>query len=261
MSNRKEDHEMGLSRSSMKKLASPHRKRLQARQAAQAQAQVMGWGGLKKLKKLAKKAAPKVLSPIPGVDPRDLLKAAKGNKRALLNVAAPGTQYIMGFGLPKKLKKGLKGLNKVVKTVGPMVATVYPPAAPAIAAATSVLNMAEKGDPKAIAKIVANEALARSGNPEAQQAVALLQTAKAMKQNVKAVAMLEAADKGDPKAKMAIAKIKKDSESNPSAATALEALQSAQQGRKMIAAKEEGEQDKRGEAVALLNRAAALLKE
>lgn len=190
---------IGLSRASLKKYSSPARRRILARQAAQLaarQASLMGFS----LK------PPKAL--------RDTVKKAT-----------------------KAVKKiDTKKLNKLVKTYGPLVATVYPPAAPAVAAATVALNAVENGDPKAIAQVAATQAAAASGNPEAQQAVELMQAARNLKKATRAQDLLKAASSGDTAALTKVAAVKAAAASgDPKAAAALQTLNDVNQGAKNIA--------------------------
>lgn len=190
---------MGLSRASLKKYSSPARKRILARQrnaeAARNNMHLMGFS----------------LKP-----PKSITNAVKKATKSV-----------------KKLDT--KKLNTLVKTYGPLVAVVYPPAAPAVAAATVALNAIEKGDPKATAELAATQAAAASGNPEAQQALEMYNTAKALKANVKANGLLKAAQSGDPQAVAQVAVIKAAATTDPQAAAALKTLEAASQGKKNIA--------------------------
>ena len=109
---------------------------------------------------------------------------------------------LVGWSLkpPKWARKGVNQLTKVAMVVGPLVATVYPPAAPFIAGGLVLLKAAQTGDVKAIATVAATSAAAASGDPKAQQALDYLQAARGVIENV------QAAKSGNTQAVAALAK-------------------------------------------------------
>jgi hypothetical protein len=74
----------------------------------------------------------------------------------------------------KLSKKSLKKLYAAAAKVGPIVATIYPPAAPAIGAAMLILKKANEGLPEAQNKILEIKAAAEKGDPTALQSAGLL---------------------------------------------------------------------------------------
>lgn len=81
-------------------------------------------------------------------------------------------------------KKDWGAINKVAQAIGPMVAKVYPEAAPAIVGAMALTNAAASGDQAALAQVAATQAAAQSGDPSAQQALQIMQTAQTVKGQV-----------------------------------------------------------------------------
>lgn len=73
--------------------------------------------------------------------------------------------------IKNKVKTATKSLTSVVKQIGPVVATVYPPAGVALGIATTVVKAAEKGTPvqkaKAQKKISTVKVRAAQGDPKA----------------------------------------------------------------------------------------------
>lgn len=141
-------------------------------------------------------------------------------------------EELMGFGLPKGLKKSLniKNLNKIAKIAGPIAIVAFPEAAPFIVPAMAVINAAAKNDPEAIAKIAATQAAAATGDPAALQALDALKAASSIKKQVQATNLLKAAQSGDVQALAKIEAIKAAKEQDPQAAASFEALQSAAKG-------------------------------
>lgn len=98
----------------------------------------------------------------------------------------------IGFAKPNFKKAISKGIHKVdwkkavavAKVAGPLVAMTVPGAGPFVAAGLKVINAAESGDPKALAKVAAIQAAARSGDPSALAALQALKTAKSVKVSV-----------------------------------------------------------------------------
>lgn len=105
---------------------------------------------------------------------------------------------MLGFSLrpPKSLRKRLAKVSRSVKKslartdwgavkalalqYGPAIAS-FTPAGPAVAAGVALLKAAEAGDTQAVAKIAATKAAAETGNPEAKQMLAALDTAQAVR--------------------------------------------------------------------------------
>lgn len=188
-----DDAIMGLSEASLKKYSSPARRRIRARQAAIA---------------------------------AQRLAAARAAKQE--------NGEVMGFGfhLPKihLPKINLHALNTLAKKIGPLVVTAFPAAGPVLGPAMAALNAADKKDFNAIANIAATQALAQSGDPTAQQAVEVLQTARKVKNQVEATNLLKAAASGDKDAQIKIEVIKRVKDIDPKAADAYQALNDANTG-------------------------------
>lgn len=123
-----------------------------------------------------------------------------------------------------------KGIASVAKAVGPVVSQIYPPAGMALNAAGGLLDLANKGDPRAKAKIQKAQTDAKAGIPAAQKAVGMLKVAKAVDQNVKATAILHRAQAGDPAARNKIQTLKAAGLSDPRAAEAYSAIEAAKKG-------------------------------
>ena len=82
-----------------------------------------------------------------------------------------------------------KGLAKLAMGIGAAVATVYPPAAPFIAAGIVILKRAQAGDAKALAHIAeVQAAAATSSDPNAAAALEVLQASQHVINNAQATA-------------------------------------------------------------------------
>lgn len=93
---------------------------------------------------------------------------------------------VLGLSLASAKRIDWRKALKVARVAGPAIAVVYPPAAPFVAAGLALAKAAENGDGKAIAKIVAMKAAAKTGDPRATQALQALETAKAVRDSVRA---------------------------------------------------------------------------
>lgn len=149
----------------------------------------------------------------------------------------------MAFNLKKLVNKGLrskqvqqvpwKKVNKIAKVAGPVVATVYPPAAPAVAGAMALSKMAEQGSVGANGKIAAVQFAAATGSPTAMGIMGALQTAQSVKKHQKGSLLLSAAAGGNPFAMQQIQAIKAASKmGDPKAMAALTVLKNVTRGRK-----------------------------
>lgn len=90
------------------------------------------------------------------------------------------TLEIIGFDFGNFFHNIVHDLKKVAQVVGPVIATVYPPAGPAIAGGIALLNAVDNGDQKAAQQVADTKAAAAAGDQKAQDTVTLLQTAKAV---------------------------------------------------------------------------------
>jgi len=146
-----------------------------------------------------------------------------------------GASFLSKLGKVKNLKSlkkmDWKNIKKTAKTVGPAVATVYPPAGAAIYGALALEKAAKGGDKKAIAKIALTKAAAKSGNPKAKLAMDVLQTAENVKGHKKSVKLLAGAKKGDPKAIQKMAALAVGAKmGSPAAVRAIRRVQFAKSG-------------------------------
>lgn len=100
------------------------------------------------------------------------------------------TSGYVGVSLRKlNLKKALRKVDwkkvaAVAMKAGPIVATVFPAAAPFVAAGLILNKAAAEGDPKALAKIAEIKRGAAKGDPDAQASLAALQTSAVVQAKV-----------------------------------------------------------------------------
>lgn len=144
-------------------------------------------------------------------------------------------ETLMGFlGIKMPKIKIPSALKQVAKTIGPVVATVYPPAAPAIGIAMKVMKAADKGNKNAVASIASAIIAAKSGDESAKNLVEVFQVAKAVQGNVAATNTIKAAANGDPAAIKAVQTIKQNKNTSAKAAEMFDSLDKASAGQKSV---------------------------
>jgi hypothetical protein len=163
--------------------------------------------------------------------PLDLLRLEGASKEAMMGLSWSSIKK----SAKKKYKKiPWKKVAKVTRTVGPVIATVYPPAAPAVAAAMILTEAAAKGDIKAVATEKNIKMLAENGVPAAEEAYGAIQTAKSLQRNLKAEATLVAAKYGSKGALKQLSAVKNlAKEGNPAAVEAMKIYKDASKGIKI----------------------------
>lgn len=85
---------------------------------------------------------------------------------------------LVGFDLGGFLHGIVHDLKRVASVVGPVIATVYPPAGVAIAGGVAILNAVDKDDPEAKQKVADTKAAAAAGDTKAQDTMHLLDVAR-----------------------------------------------------------------------------------
>ena len=128
-------------------------------------------------------------------------------------------------------KMDWKGIKNTAKTIGPAVATVYPPAGAAIYGGLAIEKALKKGDKKALANMAITKLASERGSPTARLAMDIMQTARNVRGHKQGIDLLSRAKKGD------VASIRKisnymsaASKGNIPSAIALDRLESAAKG-------------------------------
>lgn len=122
-----------------------------------------------------------------------------------------------------------KKVNHVAKVLGPAVATVFPVAAPAVAAGMVLSNMAKAGDVTAIAKIENLRIAAAGGSTVALEALNALKVAENVRKQRLSAQLLLNAQAGNPAAQAQLAAIQAAAAQSPQAMAAAVSLNYAKQ--------------------------------
>lgn len=100
-------------------------------------------------------------------------------------------QDMLGFSFKKlrkrfkKVRLSPKGLVKLAKFAGPAIASVYPPAGPAIASGMKLIQAAERGNSRARGMINSYRLAARRGNAQARNRYATLLASRQVMSSVR----------------------------------------------------------------------------